>query len=239
MNAVSSSKKNVKMLGYESQVINEFINHLTPGKVIDLQLSGPSSVRIKPTVIGLDLGRYLLVKFPSKLNSADYKDVLLTGNGAIVRFIVEGEHGECVAFATTIQHVLTVPERLIFLNYPTRIEKRQLRTHQREKTHLPAHISQTKTDNTLTGSSIGGYIVDISLHGCQFSFKAVGGQSAVKKCPIYIAITLVGYDEPLIVSAHVKNHRIENGLILVGIMFDKSSQKSISSLLDELAIDTD
>jgi len=239
MNAVCSAKRDVKVLAPENKIINEFINHLTPGKIIDLQLNGPSSVRIKPTVIGIDVGRYLLVKLPNKLNFADYKDVLLAGNGAVVRFIVEGEHGECVAFSTVIDHVMTVPERLIFLNYPTSIENRQLRSHQREKTHLPAHISQHKQGEMLAGSCIGGYIVDISPQGCQFSFKANGQHSAVKKCPIYIAITLVGYEKPLIVRAHVKNHRIENQSIVVGIMFDESTIDTISALLNELAIDTE
>ena len=101
----------------DNQIINGFINHLTPGKVIDLQLGNSRLVRIKPRVIGSDLGRYILVKFPSKLNHADYKDVLLSGGGVIVRYILEGLNGECVAFTTTIQHVLTTPDRLIFLNF--------------------------------------------------------------------------------------------------------------------------
>ena len=82
----------------DNQIINEFINHLTRGKVIDLQLGSTSIVRIKPTVIGIDLGVYLLVKFPSKLNPADYKDVLVEGTRVIVRYILEGEHGECICF---------------------------------------------------------------------------------------------------------------------------------------------
>ena len=117
----------------DNQIVNEFINHLTPGKVIDLQLGNSTIVRIKPSVIGMDLGNFLLVKFPSKLNAAEYKDVLIPGTGVIVRYILEGEHGECVAFSTTIQDVSMKPNRLIFLNYPTRIENRQLRTFQREK----------------------------------------------------------------------------------------------------------
>lgn len=223
----------------ENQVINEFINHLTPGKSIDLQLNGLNSVRIKPTVVGIDLGRYLLVKFPSKLNSADYKDVLLKGNSVVVRYILEGEHGECVAFSTTIQHILFTPERLIFLNYPKRIENRQLRTFQREKTHLPAQISLHKTGDTLTGNCIAGYIVDISSRGCQFSFKVEGDLNSVKKCPIHIAITPVGSNTPLIISAHVKNNRLEHGHILVGIMFDESSLQAILMLLDDMAISSD
>lgn len=218
--------------------LEEFITHLTPGKVIDLQLGGVSGIRIKPTVIGQDMGRYLLVKFPAKLNPNDYSDLLVQGNGAIVRYIVEGEHGECVAFPTTIQNIITVPERLIFLNFPIKIENRQLRTHQREKTHLPSQISQHIQNNKLTGTCIGGYIVDISPRGCQFSFKLQEGHSGIKKCPIHIAISLMGYEEPLMVAAHVKNNRVENGYMLVGIMFDDSSLEKIDALLDELAIDT-
>ena len=222
----------------ENHHLNEFITHLTPGRIIDLQLDGLSGIRIKPTVIGLDHGRYLLVKFPTKLNPADYSDLLVQGSNVIVRYIVEGEHGECVAFSTTIQNLLTVPERLIFLNYPSRIENRQLRNHQREKTHLPAQISQKLENNRLASTCIGGYIVDISARGCQFSFKQEGGVINVKKCPVQIAITLMGYSEPLMVFAHVKNQRTVNGHILIGIMFDDSSLAQIDALLEELAIDT-
>lgn len=224
----------------KNPIINEFINQLTPGKVIDLQLGGLSFVRIKPTVIGIDAGRYILVKFPNKLNHADYKDVLLSGGGVIVRYILEGLNGECVAFSTTIQHVLSKPDRLIFLNYPTHIENRQLRTQQREKTHLPALISLTNTENTYTDKGInigiGGYLIDISAQGCQFSFTPSAGKGGIKKCPVNIAITIVGQDAPCIIRAHVKNNRLENGQMLVGILFDESSLDKVSMLLDEMAI---
>ncbi len=222
-----------------NQIINEFINHLTPGKVIDLQLGSTSIVRIKPTVIGIDLGVYLLVKFPSKLNPADYKDVLVEGTRVIVRYILEGEHGECIAFTTTIQHVSLKPNRLVFLNYPIRIENRQLRTYQRERTHLPAQISPNKINDKLTGSCLDGYIVDISAHGCQFSFRPGEGKGGIKKCPVYIAITLMGMEEPFLIKAHVKNNRLENGHILVGIMFDESSLEKISVLLEDMAINAE
>lgn len=224
----------INIMQAKSEIVNEFINHLTPGKTIDLQLGPLTGVRIKPIVIGIDLGNYILLKFPPKLNPADYKDMLILGNIVVVRYIIEGEHGECIAFSTTIEHILSVPERLIFLNYPASIENRQLRTYQREKIYLPAQISHKLTEGNILGSGINGYIVDISSHGCQFSFKAETGHSGVKKLPIYIAITLVGHDEPLLVNAHVKNNRIENGSILVGIMFDDTSLHAISLLLNDM-----
>jgi len=217
-------------------IVNQFVNNLVPGKVIDLQFGGVSGVRIKPTVIGLDLGNYVLLKFPSKLNPAYYKDMLIPGTNVVVRYIAEGNQGECVAFSTTIEYVSTIPEKLIFINYPSKIENRQLRVQQREKTHLPSQISQHISDGRLSGNCINGYIVDISPNGCLFSFKANEGQSGVKKCPIHISISITGQDEPVLVSAHVKNNRVENGLIMVGIMFDSSSLDKISMLLNDMAI---
>lgn len=221
----------------KNQDINEFINHLKPGQVIDVQLASLSDIRIKPTVIGVDLGRYLLVKFPTKLNPSDFKELLVQGSSVIVRYILEGQHGECVAFSTTIQHVLTVPSRLIFLNYPTRIENRQLRATQREKTHIPAEITANKSAHTLTGASIAGYIIDISSSGCLFSFRPAVSKGGLKKVHINIAITIVSQDDPLMLSAYVKNNRLDNGHVLVGIMFDESSLEDVALLLDEMAID--
>ncbi|WP_435277142.1 hypothetical protein ACMAZF_09695 [Psychrobium sp. nBUS_13] len=43
----------------------------------------------------------------------------------------------------------------------------------------------------------------------------------------------------VLVDAHVKNHRIENGQILVAIMFDSNSLDKSDALLDELSIDAE
>ena len=232
-------RKSNPVMDVNDQDINEFINHLKPGQVVDIQLASLSDVRIKPIVIGVDLGRYLLVKFPTKLNPSDFKELLVPGSSVIVRYILEGQHGECVSFSTTIQHVLTVPSRLIFLNYPTYIENRQLRTTEREKTHMPAEISANKSGHTLIGASITGYIIDISAHGCLFSFRPAASKGGLKKAHINIAITIVSQEHPLILSAHVKNNRLDNGHVLVGIMFDESSLEDVALLLAEMAIDSE
>jgi len=217
----------------EVQVVNEFINLLAPGKTVDLELGGPLKTRIKPVVVGVDLGKYIILKFPQRLSISDYKDVVVSGNSSIVRYIVEGDRGECVAFSTTIEHISTIPDRYIFINYPKSIEKRQLRSTQREKTHLPTKIALSTNENT----SINGYIVDISEKGCQFSFKtnSSNNKGNVKRCPINIFITLTGEDEPLQLKAHVKNSRIENGHVLVGIMFDDASLNKVLLLLEDMA----
>ncbi|MFT5707439.1 MAG: hypothetical protein ACI9ES_001734 [Oceanospirillaceae bacterium] len=124
------------------------------------------------------------------------------------------------------------------MNYPKRVENRQLRTHQHDKTHLPAQLSPSKSNDSLTGICLSGYIVDISAHGCLFSFRPSEGKGGIKQCPVFIAIKLVGIEQPLIISAHVKNNRRENSHILVGIMFDESSLTRVSTLLDDMAIDS-
>ena len=85
--------------------------------------------------------------------------------------------GSVFAFTTTIQHVSIKPNRLIFLNYPARIENRQLRTYQRERTHLPAQISPNQVNGKLTGSCLDGYY---SRYFCPRLSVFILGQVKVK-----------------------------------------------------------
>lgn len=91
--------------------------------MIDIQFNNPIQVRFKLTLIGYDTGKYLILKYPAQAGKNDYSDILVEGNGAIVRYIIEDERGECVAFSTSILAISFRPERLIYLAYPKKIEK--------------------------------------------------------------------------------------------------------------------
>jgi c-di-GMP-binding flagellar brake protein YcgR len=212
-----------------------FILDLLPGKLIDLQFNMPVLVRLKFTLVGYDIGNYIVLKLPTTVNASEYRDVLTSGNIAIVRYIVEGDKGECVAFSTTIKSIIQVPEKLIFLEYPTQVENRQLRNKQRLKTHIPAQISQRKTD--VTTATISGAIVDISLEGCQFVFKPTSSEKQVKKVKIIMAINSANNGQPIVINAIVRNSRYQRGKIFVGVQFEPKDKQLIQNLLNALALD--
>jgi len=101
------------------------IFELQPGKMMDLQINNPVPLRLKLTLVGFDIGKYILLKYPKVTSTSEYKDVLIEGNVMIVRYLMEGNKGECFAFRSTIKHITTYPEKFIFLEYPKKIENDQ------------------------------------------------------------------------------------------------------------------
>lgn len=213
-----------------------FILDLMPGKVMDLQFNSPTLVRLKLPLIGYEIGRYLIVKYPGG-SLKEYADVLQAGNGVVVRYIIEGIKGECVAFATTIRSISTIGDKLIFLQYPKVVENRQLRSSQRQQTHIPAKIEMLKESGETSGLAISGIIKDISEKGCQFSFKSGGSNTQVKKAPIVLSIFSGANTKPVSINAIVRNSRNEHGIVYVGIQFENKPNRSLNELLQTLAID--
>jgi len=213
-----------------------FVLDLMPGKIVDLQISSPTVVRLKLALVGYDLGKYLILKYPSG-NLTEYSDVLTVGNVAIIRYIVEGKKGECIAFASTIRAVSAIGDKLIFLDYPKRIENRQLRSSQRSSTHIPAKIEMLTSDDSKTGASLTGVIIDISTKGCQFAFKTDKRDMQVKKSAIAVSIRSTISDQPIELTAIVRNSHYDHGHINVGIQFSEKETAKIENLLSALAID--
>ncbi|WP_286233120.1 PilZ domain-containing protein [Thalassotalea sediminis] len=208
------------------------IFELLPGKVIDFQVNHPVKVRLKLPLIGYETGKYIIIKYPA--SSDNYSDVLVEGNVAIVRYLLEGDKGCCFAFRATIRNITQSPEKLILLNYPTKIENRQLRAHQRITTHLPAAISLNAPDQS--NIQVNGIIVDLSLKGCGFTFKASSEMISVKQRDIFVCVNHYAAGE-MRIPATVCNSRNERGRVNVGIKFQEND-KQVAALLEQLFIDT-
>lgn len=206
---------------------------LQPGKTLDLQINHPVPLRLKLTLVGFEVGKYILLKYPKVARPSDYKDVLIEGNIMIVRYLMEGNKGECFAFRSSIKHVTLHPEKLLFLEYPKNIENRQLRTQQRTSIHIPATIMlEGKGDDS---TKINGVISDISAKGCGFAFKSKSEKTHVNKINILVCIQSP-IDGEVRVPAKVCNSRNVEGLVNVGIQF-LDTENQIPKLLEQLFIE--
>lgn len=209
------------------------IFELQPGTLVDIQAKLPVTVRLKSMLVGYSTGKYIILQYPDPKRYGNYKDVLTEGNTVIVRYLLEGDKGECFAFKSTILHVVKYPDPLMFIDYPKHIENRQLRSHQRKITNIPAEIA-------LPGSSLGktgikGMIVDISSSGCRFVFKSAQ-KATVKQTQIEVSINTAFHKEPIKVSAKVCNSSFEVDRTFVGIMFTEK-EEVIQDLMDVLFLD--
>lgn len=210
---------------------------LLPGKVLDIQINHPVTIRQRVTLVGYELGKYLILKYPKVARSSDYKDVLIEGNVMIVRYLVEGQKGACYAFQATIKHIVQFPEKLIFITYPDKLENRELRTQRRQVTHIPATISLPNTNGEDTEAKIRGVISDINTKGCGFSFKTDNDKVKVNTREVFVIIhnPVTGEER---VAAKVCNSRNANGKVNVGIQF-LNAEEQVLTLLNNLQIEAD
>ncbi|QDE33079.1 flagellar brake protein [Shewanella polaris] len=214
---------------------NPIFFELTPGKIVDLQIDYPVKVRMKAALVGYELGQYIILKHPAPQKMSNYSDVLVEGNGVVVRYLLEGQQGECYAFRSTIKNITKIPEKFIFLRYPDKIENRQLRTHQRFITHLPASIVTREDQNDKKVAQLKGIISDISAKGCGFVFKTDNAQIKVNPKDIFIIMRSPN-DKEILIPAKVCNSRFENGKVNVGIQFEEDDEQ-VKTLLNQLFID--
>ncbi|MBB1268849.1 PilZ domain-containing protein [Shewanella sp. SR44-3] len=208
---------------------------LTPGKIIDLQIDHPVKVRIKAALVGYDVGNYIILKHPAPMQMSNYSDVLVEGNVVVVRYLLEGQQGECYAFKASIRNITKFPEKLIFLSYPQQIENRQLRTHQRFITHLPATIFPKEEQSDKVTPQLKGIISDISSKGCGFVFKSNNSKLKVNQKEIFVTIR-TATDGDITIPARVCNSRFDDGKINVGIQFNEDDEQ-IKVLLEQLFIE--
>lgn len=213
---------------------------MLPGKVVDLQVNYPTVVRLKLKLIGYEPGKYILLKHPDADGSKQHSDVLTEGNVVIVRYLLEGDKGECCAFRATISQITQFPQKMLVISYPVHIENRQLRLHQRVQTHLPAELtmdteSRDDTDLPVSGTArIRGIICDISERGCGFVFRSDSDKVTVKKLNVFISLKTPDGDAVQI-TGRVCNSRNEYGKVSVGIQFKEEPDK-IKQLLEQLFI---
>jgi len=209
---------------------------LMPGKALDIQFSHPVSLRIKTLLVGFEIGKYIILKHPEPNRVESYNDVLVDGNVVIVRYLIEGTQGQCCAFKSTIRHISKHPQKLIFIDFPQKIENRELRLHQRFMTHLPASILSL-ANTELTQTKLHGIISDISAKGCGFSFKSDNSKLKVNKTSVNVQISFSGGKE-ILIPAKVCNSRYEKGKIFVGIQFI-DADKEVKQVLEHLLIENE
>jgi hypothetical protein len=173
---------------------------------------------------------YLIIKTPktpfdspaeSPFEGLNYR--LAPGSKIIVRYLY---HGVVFGFQSTLIDAISVPRKLLFLDYPSSIEQHNLRSSERIECLLPAEI---KCD----GSEVEGIITDISEKGCGFAFKISNGDVPSLKVEDTIILTCLfpGIGEKKDISGIVRRVKSDNQETALGIQFQdlETDTKSIIS----------
>ncbi len=205
---------------------------MRPGMALDLQLVAPNGIkRVKTEFIGMDGMRCLIIKFPDESRWGNLRDAIYADNSMVVRYILEEDAGEVVAFKVKINLVLSRPGNYIFTGFPLSIQCHALRSEERAQAHVPVSVRDSSTTEELCD----GMIVDLSLSGCRVSLDR---GSLKEKLPQQAQITLNvrlpdgNYTE---LTGKVMNQKVEPLKHFLGIKFD-AEEGVVGDLLHQLML---
>lgn len=167
----------------------------------------------KATLIGIDLDKYLIFKLNSIDNNLKEQ---LNNNRISVEFFKDKS---VLGFNSDIIAITSVPDTLIFLDYPTSIANCERRSQPRSECFLPAQFE-------IGDIFVEGPIIDISNKGC--CFKLMNGnkidQDKLNKITIYLRYGVDG--NAISVTGNIKSIRYSGNEINIGVLFDEIDEET-------------
>lgn len=153
------------------------------GTLIQVEVGGLNS-RLPTHLIGMEPGRYWIVRTPEKIIRGDYP--VSAGDELVMRYLWEGT---AYAFRTEIISFSNHPDRLMFINAPSNVAELSLRAMERLTALLPAQLN-------IDGSRLEGALENVSKSGCRFvargSAVEEAGVSPAKEMAVNIEFAVTG-----------------------------------------------
>ncbi|GGO70368.1 flagellar brake domain-containing protein [Bowmanella pacifica] len=209
------------------------LRSMRPGMVLDVQVKSPNAAkRVRTEFVGMDGTRCIILRYPDEAKWGNLKDAIYTDNSIIVRFILEDETGEVIAFKSRILLVATKPTPLVFISFPMAIQNQGLRSDKRTSTRTPVELATAETGAPL----FDGVVLDISASGCRIGIKrAVQGDNKLTGKNLLLSIR-PQKDSVYRLKGQVMNHKADELYSYYGVKFE-SGEEQINPLLSEILID--
>ncbi len=184
------------------------------GTTLEIQIEGAYK-RLKSELLVVEEGKYLMIKLSPFQSLGTASKMVYKGSPIVIRYILKGA---MFGFKSNIIDVLNEPAKLVFIDYPKKIENQDLRTHKRLDCYLPAEVR-------IEDDSIAGAITDISRKGCQFLVKTSESKNSLIQLlqidnEIDVDFQLPGVEETITITGKQKNIKKDKVNINIGIEFN-------------------
>lgn len=204
---------------------------MRPGMPVDLQVESPTGPkRVRTEFIGMDGMRCLIIKFPDEARWGNLRDAIYTDNSMVVRYILEEDAGEVVAFKVKINLVLSRPGNYIFTGFPLSIQCHALRCEERAQAHVPVSVQHADKSGYANGM-----ITDLSLSGCRIAVDRSSQQSKLDtKSDINLVVRLPDGTATEL-TGKIMNQKADPIKLFLGIKFH-AAENIVGDLLHQLMI---
>ena len=208
------------------------LRSMRPGRPLDLQLSTVTSTkRVRTEFVGMDGSRCMIFKFPDEGKWGSLSDGIFKDNTMIVRYILEDDTGEIIAFKVKVILVTTKPSHLIFTSFPLIIQSHDLRADPRSQTRTAASMLDAQTDLAICNS----LVLDISINGCQISTDKGGSNTKPKIKQVVKMYFAASKDKEMFLTGTIMNSKSDEVSLYYGIKFDTSEVK-VNQLFQDLML---
>lgn len=173
-------------------------------------------LRIKSAIVGMEKGRYLIVRISDQDLIGSFRSELVKESPMVLKFL----HNNIIyGFSTEIIAVVSDPAKLFFVAYPKKIDTAVQQERARFECVLPA-------TSMLGNDIIDMVIVDISREGCLCRIKVAGAKGEYlyrflqvdKK--VDIIVQFPGSEAKYDLTGRARNISKDPDRIMLGVMFE-------------------
>ena len=185
------------------------------GTELQLEIKDVSS-RFKSEMLGMEVNKYIIAKVPMIVDdSFGEKCSELDKPEVICRYLYEGS---IFGFQSYLLNITLQQPRLLFIEYPEKVEKQSVREHERVSCMLPCKI---KAESLV----LDGTVLDLSLSGTLVSVhdEKKGSTDLVeilsKAYMVDFLLQLPGEPKAFIIPAIRKVVRRDDEMLNIGLQF--------------------
>lgn len=199
------------------------------GTIFRIKIKGAKR-RLTSELIGIEEGEYLIIKMPPLHSMDNIANLLYNGTDITVKYV---HKGTVFGFQSCILDLIYKPFKLVFIEYPKKIESYDFRGHKRVRCFLPANVK-------IAEHIIQGCITDIGKAGCLFDIETPKLEKSINLLEldnkISVGFLLPGIEKELTVTAKQRSIKKDNKNASIGIEFVKMDSEVQAKLFDFLSI---
>lgn len=215
------------------------IFELPVGQRVEIQINKTSvPLRFQTEFVGIIKKRFFIVAMPDTRKFGDMRDAVYEGVAVVVRFVLEGELGEVIAFRSDIEFITNHPTKLLYIDMPQIVESRPIRSDRRFETRLPTQVTKVAGGD----SDYSALVVNLSMSGCQL---VVQDEALDIEKDSHIDLRFQWLQQDITITGIVRDIRVvhrddESPQTMMGIQFARSrNNEDIKQLFAASLIDID
>lgn len=196
------------------------IFELPVGQRVEIQINKTSvPLRFQTEFVGVVKKRFFIVAMPDTRKFGDMRDAIYEGVDVVVRFVLEGDLGEVIAFRSDIEFITNHPTKLLYIDMPQIVESRPIRSDRRFETRLPTQIVK------MAGAqqALKALVIDLSMSGCQL---VVQDEVVEVEKDAHIELNFKWLQQDLTITGIIRDVRVtdtpETTQTMMGIQFSRT-----------------